>query len=332
MAFEDIKGVSYDKLIEHTQKVKPYKGSDNAYNLGYRKYSDRHFRVNKNGVIEVFFTYMGNVKHRIQNGEDEYSSGRHLASIHPDNSIEIVNYNGQGDIQFLSAIIPYVTHSKAHHGLLVRTFNNSNKGDQTHPVFRGGRFHLESHETMTPYILQPRAVNRKLRKEVIARFDTFKKVGLTMFSALSSHGIYELYAELWNEYGEETMYSITPDLIVNLANEGKALDAVLLSTLSKGDFGWYSLWKVRQVLLDRSNGVDSDSRINNYFGDDFKRSMTEVYSDGAEGEDKLNDLLIKGSPDAFHYKDPIPNGQAIPSSKWGYKLTDMSGKNLIRID
>jgi hypothetical protein len=95
-------------------------------------------------------------------------------------------------------MIPYVTHSQVHHGLMIRTFHNSGKGDQTHPVFRGGRYNLESHETMTPYVLQPRVVNRKLRKEVIARFDTFKKVGMTMLEPMTPHGVFEIYKELWS--------------------------------------------------------------------------------------------------------------------------------------
>ena len=333
MAFNDIAGASYNGLIEHTKKVKPYKDSNGAYNLGYRKYSDRHFRVREDGVIEIFFSYMASVKAKIRDGEDLYARGsRHLANIHPDNSIEIVKSDGQGDIQFLSALIPYVTHSQAHHGLLIRSFNRwkSDGVTKSHPVFRGGRFHLESHETMTPYVLQPRAVNRKLRKEVIARFDTFKKVGMTLLEPMTAHGVYEIYKELWNEYGEDAMHEIQPDLIVKLVQENKHLDAVLLSMLSKGDFGWFAMWKLTQLIADEKGGNFSKVRLDGFLGEPFKDSVKAIYK-GEGDKDLLNDLFIKGSPDAFHYKDPIPNGQAIPSSKWGYKLTDLSGNNLIRV-
>ena len=334
MAFNDIAGASYNGLIEHTKKVKPYKDSNGAYNLGYRKYSDRHFRVREDGVIEIFFSHMSSVKAKIRDGEDLYArGGRHLANIHPDNSIEIVKSDGQGDIQFLSALIPYVTHSQAHHGLLIRSFNRwkSDGVTKSHPVFRGGRFHLESHETMTPYVLQPRAVNRKLRKEVIARFDTFKKVGMTMLEPMTPHGIFEIYKELWNEYGEDAMHEIQPDLIVKLVQENKYLDAVFLSQLCKGDFGWFGMWRISQLMADEKVGNFSIHRLNNFLGDEYKRSVRELLIGGEEGECKMNDLFIKGTPEAFHYKDPIPNGQAIPTSKWGYKLTDLSGNNLIRI-
>jgi len=334
MAFNDIAGASYNKLIEHTKKVKPYRDSNGAYNLGYRKYSDRHFRVREDGVIELFFSHMTNVKRKIKEGEDLYGrQSRHLASIHPDNSIEIHKSDGQGDIQFLCALIPYVTHSLPHHGLLIRSSNRWKEGgsQQSHPVFRGGRFHLESHETMTPYVLQPRAVNRKLRKEIIARFDTFKKVGMTMLEAMSPHGIFEIYKDLWNEYGEDAMHEIQPDLIVKLVHENKYLDAVFLSQLCKGDFGWFGMWRVSQLIADEKVGNFSTHRLNNFLGDDYKRSVRELLIGGEEGECKMNDLLIKGTPEAFHYKDPIPNGQAVPTSKWGYKLTDLSGNNLIRV-
>jgi hypothetical protein len=333
MAFNDIAGASYNGLIEHTKKVKPYKDSNGAYNLGYRKYSDRHFRVKEDGVIEIFFSYMSSVKAKIRDGEDLYArGGRHLANIHPDNSIEIVKSDGQGDIQFLSALIPYVTHSQAHHGLLIRSSNRWKEGgsEQSHPVFRGGRYHLESHDTMTPYVLQPRAVNRKLRKEVIARFDTFKKVGITMLEPMTAQGVFEIYKELWTEYGEDAMHEIHPELIVKLVHENKYLDAVLLSMLSKGDFGWFAMWKLSQLIADEKVGNFSAHRLNNFLGDPFKESVKAIYK--GEGEkDLLGDLFIKGTPEAFHYKDPIPNGQAIPTSKWGYKLTDMSGNKLIRV-
>jgi hypothetical protein len=216
---------------------------------------------------------------------------------------------------------------------MIRSFNRwkSDGVTKSHPVFRGGRFHLESHETMTPYVLQPRAVDRKLRKEVIARFDTFKKVGMTMLEPMTPHGIFEIYKELWNEYGEDAMHEIQPELIVKLVQENKYLDAVLLSQLCKGDFGWFGMWRISQLIADEKVGNFSTHRLNNFLGDDYKRSVREVFVGGAEGEDKMNDLFIKGTPEAFHYKDPIPNGQAIPTSKWGYKLTDLSGNNLIRI-
>jgi len=333
MAFDDIAGASYNKLIEHTKKVKPYKDSNGAYNLGYRKYTNRHFRVREDGVIDIFFCDMTNAKSKIQEGEDLYGRhGRHLASIHPDNSIEITKSDGQGDIQFLSAMIPYVTHSQAHHGLLIRSSNRWKTGgsEQSHPVFKGGRFHLESHETMTPYVLQPRAVDRKLRKEVIARFDIFKKVGVTMLEPMTPQGVFDIYKDLWNEYGEDAMHEIHPELIVKLVQENKYLDAVLLSVLSKGDFGWFAMWKISQLIIDEKVGNFNKIRLNNFCGEPFKDSVKAIYK--GEGEkDLLNDLFIKGTPEAFHYKDPIPNGQAIPTSKWGYKLTDLSGNNLIRI-
>jgi hypothetical protein len=336
MAFNDIAGASYNGLIEHTKKVKPYRDSNGAYNLGYRKYSDRHFRVREDGVIDIFFSYMASVKAKIRDGEDLYGRhSRHIASIHPDNSIEIVKSDGQGDIQFLSAMIPYVTHSQAHHGLLIRSFNrwrrpNGDNINVSHPVFRGGRYSLDSHETMTPYVLQPRMVNRKMRKEVIARFDTFKKVGMTMLEPITAHGIFEIYKELWDEYGEDAMHEIQPELIVKLVQENKHVDAVLLSMLSKGDFGWWGMWKISQLITDEKGGNFNPTRLNNFLGDAYKKSVREIYTN-EDGKGSLDDLFIKGTPEAFHYKDPIPNGQAIPSSKWGYKLTDMSGNKLIRI-
>ena len=68
MAFDDIAGASYNKLIEHTKKVKPYKDSNGAYNLGYRKYTNRHFRVREDGVIDIFFCDMTNAKRKIKDG------------------------------------------------------------------------------------------------------------------------------------------------------------------------------------------------------------------------------------------------------------------------
>jgi hypothetical protein len=183
---------------------------------------------------------------------------------------------------------------------------------------------------MTPYVLQPRAVDRKLRKEVIARFDTFKKVGVTMLEPMTPQGVFEIYKDLWNEYGEDAMHEIHPELIVKLVQENKYLDAVLLSVLSKGDFGWFAMWKISQLIIDEKVGNFNTIRLNNFCGEPFKDSVKAIYK--GEGEkDLLNDLFIKGTPEAFHYKDPIPNGQAIPTSKWGYKLTDLSGNNLIRI-
>ena len=56
MAFYDMQDISYDALIAHTKKAKEYRDSKGAYNLGARRYSDRHFRL-RGDLIDVYYTH-----------------------------------------------------------------------------------------------------------------------------------------------------------------------------------------------------------------------------------------------------------------------------------
>ena len=59
--FNDVKqvwagGLTYDKMVERTKTIKPYRGGlSNAYPMGWREYSPRHFRANKDGSFSIYY-------------------------------------------------------------------------------------------------------------------------------------------------------------------------------------------------------------------------------------------------------------------------------------
>ena len=104
---------SYDDFMKVTRMEAPYRGTTNAYPLGNRKYSQRHFRVMDNGVINIFYANRMNVDAWMEGKQDtlkkEYQrtqdyGERILATVFPDNSIQISNRVWMSDYIMIGAI------------------------------------------------------------------------------------------------------------------------------------------------------------------------------------------------------------------------------------
>ena len=99
MSFNDIRRISYERLMQRTKIDRPYKDSGNAYPLGDRRYSDRHFRHEADGTFTIWYADRESIDNKYGKSNDKgahyannssYMDNRMIGRVHPDNSFEFV--------------------------------------------------------------------------------------------------------------------------------------------------------------------------------------------------------------------------------------------------
>jgi hypothetical protein len=192
-AFYDVRGFS-----SHADFVNghlPYKGELKSYPLGDRRYSARHFRVRDDGRVDIYYLHRG-MQDRFEKGElpesdTNWIKRRLIASVFPDNTVEFFNL-GMGEAMLMSRVFDaWICHSKRRGGYVL-----SNKKGEAHPIFKGQRFKLGSLESVTPYEIQQRRVNRKLAVEAMKPYKEFIDVAPVMLGAMDVRGMWEVGVDL----------------------------------------------------------------------------------------------------------------------------------------
>ena len=308
MAYNDVMRVSYARLKREMETDKPFKNT-NAYPLGERRYSRRHFRMREDGAFTLHDWHL--VSAEKDKHDKKHMHYYTLAVVHPDNSFEYTAIDNLGSIQFLCALAGGVTHSKVHGG-------HMHFYKKWHPLFMGLRINLDTHEAVTPYVLKTRVLNKKLGKEYLRQFEVGKQVGRHMLNAMDANGRVEVCADVVKEYGVDTLCN---EHVTKLMVEGKYADAIACSLML--DNNWHY---IRAASMYKETGDNQwPFHIARIFGDEFIREVDTQF------KGKLDDSILRGSTEVFKYSEPRKMGDIFPSSKWGYSLQDLDGNNLVRI-
>ena len=307
MAFDDVKMVSYKKLENIMRNEKPYQNTS-VYPLGERRYSNRHFRMRDDGAFTIHCWNLKMAEQDINIGiEPHYTS----AIIHLDNSIEYKYVGGCGDVQFLSALAGGVCHSKTRGGSLHHYM-------KTHPLFLGLRINLESYQAVTPYVMRSRVLDKKKGRELLANYEVGSKVAMVMLESMDYVGRHEHAAFLLSEYGSDFALNQDTEMVVRLMDEHKYADALMLSLIKAN-------WHMHRCAENGHHDAYWAASKRNIFGGGFSNTLNSHF------RNKFNNNLLDGSPEVFKYGEPYEMGSSFPSSKWGYSLKDLNGKNLVRI-
>lgn len=252
--FYDVMGISYEKLKKQIETTKPYRGSKDAYPLGYREYSDRHFRAREDGTFDIF--YCDRTKRdALEKGEIEagWVGRRHLATLHPNNDLEFVNTTYMGDNLLMTRLSgAHVQHCRGMGGTILKS-----RGFP-HPVFQNMRYNLTTHEVVTPYKVFQGAVNRKATAEMMQRYEEFIKVAPIMISQLDEGGVRQTIDDLDKQFGLKNRVGFFPD-VIELVEKKHYVDAGLLYMLDNRfgrSYWWFShpnTKHVRDVIVKHMN-------------------------------------------------------------------------------
>lgn len=203
---DDIKPFkSYDDFMKVTREQPPYRGTTNAYPLGNRKYSQRHFRVKDNGEINIFYANRTNVDAWEVGKQDtlkrEYErkmdyGERRLATVFPDNSIQISNRVWMSDYAMIGAVTGFYCRNESRRGGLVISH-----GKYIHPGFKGIRLMLDSAAPHPEMLYETRSLTlkRKEANEYMKRYDEFLATFPVMLNAMGKDAVREMTTELRNK-------------------------------------------------------------------------------------------------------------------------------------
>lgn len=325
-------GLTYDKLVERTKSIKPYRGGlNNAYPMGWREYSRRHFRANKDGSFSIYYKNREQVdvveSGNFKEGWDKESMIKwvdraHLATVYPDNTFEIRQSLGQGDSTYMSEAFGYwFQYCGARGGTIVW-----DKAGHMHPIFKGIRLHLDpvkkkSGETVTPYKVFQRRVNRKLANEAIAKYDQFLNVSPVMIGAMHKDGVLETMRDLVQEGLFDALNP--PSSMVHfdkLVQSHRLVDAACLFMLANNIHHIvYSALHTTKPSLGGYWGSNETPEREVAF---FKSRLETAY------EHQFKPSIIKAN-NAFNLKE-LEVGTILPKSKWGY-IIESNGAPVIRL-
>lgn len=313
MTFRDVNYINYHNMLSTVKFQAPYRGSGNAYPLGDRKYSARHFRKEDDGSFSVWYSnremtdrFVTGTTPEVEKRHENYMKNCRLGVVRPDNSFEFVAaLYEQGDNRMLSEGLGGHLYNDVTRGGLMLT-----KGKFTHPVFTGLRIDCNSGKAITDYKIFRKILDRKKANEYMKQYEEFKRVGPMMYQSMTDRGISEVYDDIYAEYGEKDFRNIGDAQAMRMVREGKYVDAVCVFGMHRQ---WGTVYDTRQRAIARAAGQplqDSLFKLNSRV-----REMTLKRI-----KDEFRDIAVAEENSLFEYEE-LEAGHKPPASKWEYKIT-----------
>jgi hypothetical protein len=296
--FDDIRKISYNrlKLITEHGAYRGSEGSNGAYPLGDRKYSNRHFRPLEDGSYALYYAHRESMDNRVKENTDANLRAP-FAIVRPDNTIEFTRGTGyQSENLILRGLLnANVTHSKPHEGTVIANHATM------HPMFQGLKLDLDTMQTAKPYELYAKVLIREKANELIKQFDDFKVISMTMFNAMNGSGINEMVEEM-----RLMARANKPErgAFIEAYNKGHYVDALMLFFFNDLNF-WYYIDANEERIKMLKTRVQNKLKL------------------------KFNEYVIRQNDSPYKLVQ-LETGKPFRSSKWGYKIVQ-DGENVIRL-
>jgi hypothetical protein len=312
--FHDIQKVSYSSM-QRVIARSPYKNS-NAYPLGDRKYSNRHFRVNREDGSMTIYYYSRQAADDASAGKDTVTEGMMkrwkssaIATVHSDNSIEFHNINDNGQTGMLSNMLSAaVTHSSKHQGVIIDGANYyANTNSYIHPGFEGLRISLNDGKALTPYRVFQRRVNRKKADQEMSLYTDFINVYKPMINAMTREGVVEVIRDMSKKYGG--VHRLSNESFVQLIKENKFVDAAVYFAL---------IHNIRGVRWLHYQASPKQYEL-------FLKTLHNSLPC------KLRETVLMGCDHVFEEKE-LKAGEEFPSATWGHRIVMEDGSKVNRFN
>ena len=312
MAFYDIQYINY-KNLETISRSKPFRGSDNAYPLGDRRYSARHFRKEEDGSFSIWYLnretsdeFQAGTLSEGQKRNEEWYARRKLGIVRPDNSFEFINTTGQGENMLLcEGLRGGLSHCANKGGVVFR------RGEHIHPVFIGLRINCDTGESMTDYKLFQAVVNRKQANQYMKQFSEFKTIAPVMLNSMDDAGVLQVYDDMY-EIHRDSFKTLNEKQVMQLVHEGKYVDALCLFSMITNQ-----MWEIKHGTEHRYKARETGEIVPNHLSrlpTRFKERTMRVL------ETKFRDLAVSTQEDLFESRE-LQAGKELPESKWDLRVT-----------
>lgn len=211
MSFEDISWnrlKSHDAYMKTTEVVAPYrnKGDVKAWPIGQRRYSHRHFTVDKDGIVSIWHgphKLLSDCRNgfSVEERHKLWMAKACIAKVHPDNSMEFLGDMHQSNSMMMTALTGcYVCQDSRRGGAVIYHKQN----EAPYPLFYGFRMRLDNFSVHpdTQYTLRYRRLVRGMSDKVMDKYKQAFDTGLSMMSNMTVDGLHETHGDLERELSE----------------------------------------------------------------------------------------------------------------------------------
>lgn len=309
--FSDLHKLNYEDYIRITKKG-PYKGTQ-AYPVGSRRYSSRHFIVTNEGVVQVWYGHLKTCdmyrKHKVGSA---HIGTHHLLNVYPDNTFEFFNAGGQGEHGVISLITDTWMHQECNRGGAV--ISRGRYGEKViHPVFRGLRLSLNdlSLHPDSQYKLRYKKIIPASKKATMAEYTNQLQIGRTMLSVMDYTSMKSVHSDLKAKYAQKIMQR-NSDFV-------RARIETINEFIKEARQNNYNL----DVLMHTAilGGFHGDYSYNNN-PDTYRRRINEATNKGVH-------TYLKNKPELFTYVYREPNDFPT-SATWGMDVV-INDKPVVRL-
>ena len=310
MGFHDIDRISYESLANKVKNNKPYRDSGNAYPLGYREYSSRHFRALDDGSFSIWYMHreMSDKLGKGELTEEYYADKKPLGIVRPDNSFEFTEINGlhQGENTLLSELLGVYIHQVKNKGGAVMTVTS---GKEEYPIFTGLRFDIETKKPLTEFeVVQP-TLNRKKSNAVMKSYKEFLSVYPMFINAMNDKAGIEVIKDLYEQFDKFSVLKLNQLTVKEAVDKKHYVDAAIMLYLIKAHW-------VRSHFAYHLKEGSSDTRLSNDWQGDVKDIVDRHF----------RKTILSQSSDAFDWVT-LTKGKLCESS-WDHKIFSSTGEEL----
>jgi len=309
--FYDINKISYESLANQVKNSKPYRNSGNAYPLGYREYSARHFRAMDDGSFSIWYLHR-EYSDKIQVGdvtEGWWRDKKPLGVVRPDNSFEFTTENGlhQGENTLLSELLGvYIHQVKDKGGAVMST------GDGEYPIFTGLRFDIGTKKPLTQFTVVQPTLNRKRSNEHMKQYKEFLDVYPMFIKAMNDKAALEVIRDLYNQYNKFYGAEFNDKTLKEVVDKKHYVDAAFIMYLLKTHWvrsNFYYHWR------DENAGT-SEPRLPREWQDQVQGTVSRHF----------RKTMLAETKEAFDWID-LPMGR-LPKTTWEHKIVSPTGEEL----
>ena len=198
--YDDIYHFSHQTLTKIVKNANPIRGT-NAYPLGRRKYSARHFVSREDGAFELWFINLSHKQQKEKNIRTGEEGPKPLAVIHPDNTMEITHRGMYySDYLMLEAGLRgcLLRHDIHKGGLILNKHGGYTEKSIIRPVFGGLRFDLETFKIPEghKFTVTKQTINRARAKAVREELKPSANIARMMISQLDERSLKALKEEV----------------------------------------------------------------------------------------------------------------------------------------
>ena len=332
-----MQGLNYTRLNNIANSVSPYRGSTNRFPIGSRRQNTKYFLVGEENGERVFNVVYGqhwrNVpltkeqydelakqgSPRLNKYEDAYGNATYhkyevspniLGVVRPDNTFEFVGSSyGQGERGILSDYSSGYFSTDSRRGGMIWTGRLNGGGERGMiPIYHGLRVNCETMQPTKPITVIGRKVDRKVGKELLAKYEDFYATTEVMTKAMDYEVFVKTMAEVVADHMPDNKENHSwhwqgckekADALIDTA----PLDSVMLYIL-----GWdigSMRWNLRRFM---------DTQYGRY-----SAYEDEPHTMFLNLKRKLNKEIYKANDNVFK-KVEYTNGEMYPPSEWGYTV------------